>query len=364
MFMKGVLFISIFFISCSTFAQFDFSTREKDLAELLDSMRKCQDPSKRDSLNLDFYRLLLTTAAEPSIFEQKFTQLKTCGIITSPDNEVVIFNWNIEQVDNSQKYYGFIVRKNLRNKSNDIFELNENPIQMAKPEAIIEVNDWYGCLYYQIIPFEKSNQKKYILLGWDGGSSFSNTKLVDVLSFTGNSAKLGGNVFKIGNQTANRIFFEHSEQSVMSLRYEAERKRIIFDHLSPETPSLVGIYEYYVPDMSYDALVYEKNKWVLKEDVIAVNKETPDVQKFSYDSKTDEYVVSETKTSEWVDPSGTGPAGTGVHTAALPEEDKTIDNEKKKKLTKAEKKKLTALEKYELKKRHREDKKKNNSIRN
>ena len=58
----------------------------------------------------------------------------------------------------------------------------------------------------------------------------------------------------------------------MSLKYESDRERIIFDHLSPESPSMKKFRSFYVPDMSYDAYILEDGKWILNEDVIGVNK--------------------------------------------------------------------------------------------
>ena len=60
----------------------------------------------------------------------------------------------------------------------------------------------------------------------------------------------------------------------MSLKFEPEYNRIIYDHLSPETPSMTGFYSYYVPDFSYDAFVFYKSKWILQEAVVGVNKKS------------------------------------------------------------------------------------------
>ena len=59
----------------------------------------------------------------------------------------------------------------------------------------------------------------------------------------------------------------------MSLRMDEIRKRIVFDHLSPENPSLNGIRSFYVPDFSYDAYVWNEDRFELYEDVIAINDE-------------------------------------------------------------------------------------------
>ena len=47
----------------------------------------------------------------------------------------------------------------------------------------------------------------------------------------------------------------------MSLRYEKKKKMIVFDHLSPSSPSLKGKYEYYGPDFTYDGFSFKKGIW-------------------------------------------------------------------------------------------------------
>jgi hypothetical protein len=58
----------------------------------------------------------------------------------------------------------------------------------------------------------------------------------------------------------------------MSLRYEEDRKRIVFDHLSPPDASLKGQTQYYGPDLSYDAYYWKKGRWQLRENIDARNR--------------------------------------------------------------------------------------------
>lgn len=350
----------VLFTLCISFfgaAQFDFAQRQSELAVLLDSLRASKNDSDKLKWNDQFKQLMWSTVQEPSFFDLQFTQLLTIGIIESPDGMVRIVNWNIEMDDQSQKYCAFVIQRDPKNNQHQAIELIDNSFMLpGKPEEVLDAENWYGALYYQIISFERSGKMAYVLLGWDGGLQSSNTKLIDVLTFTGNSLKLGLSVFKTGDKTLKRVFFEHSEKAVMSLRYEEEYKRIIFDHLSPEAPNLTGFYEYYVPDMSYDAFVLSGNKWVLKEDVIGVNKETVAVKMHRMDPKTGDVVEEKVTESEWVDPTSSTPAGSKeVHIAALPDESGDPEKDDKgDKGRKKDKSQMTALEKYEQKKRHKD----------
>lgn len=88
----------------------------------------------------------------------------------------------------------------------------------------------------------------------------------------GSSPKFGTPIFNIGKKVKKRVIFEYNSQAIMSLRYDEDKKLIIFDHLSPPDPSLEGQYQYYGPDGSYDALKFKKGKWILLEDLDARNK--------------------------------------------------------------------------------------------
>ncbi|MNJ92059.1 hypothetical protein D3C87_97140 [compost metagenome] len=339
-----------------SWGQFDAAVRERELGVLLDSLRGSRTNERKEFWNKQFKTLIDQTLHEPTAFDLTFTKLRTLGIIDSPDKMVRIVNWNVEQDDATQKYYAYVLHKDNKDK-HKVFELIDNSMMLpARPEETLESNMWYGALYYQIIPVQKANKTYYTVLGWDGGTRMSNTKLIDVIYFTGSHLKLGYPLFKSGNTTAKRMFYEHSERTVMSLRYEEEYKRIIFDHLMPETPTMVGFYEFYVPDMSYDAFVLDNNRWVLKEDVIAINKKPKEVTLKSFDSKTGD-VITTTVESKWIDPTGGGTGSKNdVHVAVLPDSDATNTTEEGKKPVKKDKKEMTALEIYEAKKNHKKEK--------
>jgi hypothetical protein len=344
-------------ISLQSLGQFDVYSREQELSVLLDSLRGSNKNDRKEFWNKQFKTLIDQTLHEPTVFDLTFTKLRTLGVIDSPDKLVRIVNWNVEQEDGTQKYYAYVLHRNtLKDTKHKVIELIDNSMMLtAKPEETLEATMWYGALYYQIIPVEKANKTYYTVLGWDGGTRMSNTKLIDVMYFTGNSLKLGYPLFKSGSTTAKRLFYEHSERSVMSLRYEPEYNRIIFDHLMPETPTMVGFYEFYVPDMSYDAFVLDNNRWVLREDVIGINKGQHTVSVAQVDDKSGEVTTSSVE-SKWIDPTGEGKGSANdVHVAVLPDSEATNTTEEGKKPIKKDKKTMTALEKYEAKKKHKKE---------
>jgi len=327
------IIILIFAFVYDSFGQ-DLFEREAELFTRLNTLRSAKNNTEKEIANKSFKTYLEETINLPGAMDYPFLKLTTLGSIKSSDNLVRLFNWNIEQDDESQKYYCYTLNFNESKKEFNVVELVDNSFMLpAQPAEILDSKDWYGALYYAIIPFDKGSKKAYTIIGWDGSSSMSNTKIVDVLYFNGSSAKLGSPVFKQDGETKKRLFFEYSKKSIMYLNYDESQKRIVMDHLSPETPSLKGIYSFYVPDLSYDALELKNNKWTLKEDVIGVNKKDSEKMNVGvYDPKTGEVNAKEIK-AKWENPSDeSAPGGGSVHIATTPEQEdginKPLENDK------------------------------------
>jgi hypothetical protein len=295
---------------------------ETDLSNKLAELRSVKVDSSINKLNAEFKELLGNALEEDKAFDYPFSSLKTVGKIYSQDKLVRIFSWNVQYEDQSNNYYSFIMKKDERRDRVHVVELKrqKQPLQALIRETIDHEN-WYGALYYEIVDVEKGNRTYYTLLGYDANNRRSTIKFLDILYFTGKYPKFGYPLFETENGYVNRVIFEYSAKATISLKYDPERQKIIFDHLSPETPNLKEFKEYYVPDMSYDAYVFEKNKWRLQEDIIAVNSEQSDqVDLKAYDSDADTVVTIQTK-GKWINPDDkNAPLDGGGHRAVTPED--------------------------------------------
>jgi hypothetical protein len=320
--MKLFLNIIIIFFSLSLSAQVDslMYKREVQLKKYLNALRAATTLEEKEKTNQIFKDYLAETIQLNGAFDYPFSELKTLGSIKSPDNSFRLFNWNVEQEERTNKYYCYVLRFDEKKKEWKTIELIDNSASLPKkPNDVLDENNWYGALYYKIIPFEKGNKTLYTVLGWDGHSRMSNMKLIDVISFSGNHVKLGSPIFKTAEGVQKRLFFEHSNKAFMSLNYDEARKRIIFDHLSPETPSMAGMYEYYVPDMSYDQMVIDGKKWIVQEDVVGVNNKDSKSYTLQYINKKNNKVAKANVKNTWNDPSDpNAPGGANVHVAKLP----------------------------------------------
>lgn len=319
-------------LSVSSWGQsLDISSDEDQLVELLNNLRQADNDASKVKLNKEFKAKLKQVVQHKEALNHPFTKLNTVGIIDSPDGLLRIINWNVEKDDFSHTYNCFVLHFDKRKKKYQVVELIDNSFGMpSQPTEIIASDNWYGALYYKIIPVKKGSKTLYTVLGWDHNSTMSQIKLIDVMYFTGKTLKLGSPIFKEGKITKKRVFFEHSKKTSMSLKYEQDRERIIFDHLSPESPSMKKFRSFYVPDMSYDAYALAGSKWILKEDVIGLNKGDGSKKQIVYvlNEKTGKVEAKEIK-KEWENPSDPNNPNGGTEHVAVTPEDNTENAEKK-----------------------------------
>lgn len=356
--MKFILSIVFVLFCVFTQAQIDLSEKEREIEPVLLALRSAKNDAEKSTYNTQLIDLLKPCFEAPEIFDYTFQSLKSIGFIKSPDQKMMIVNWNIEKDDQSQEYHAYVIERITKSNTITVHQLKDNSILLApRPEEMLDKNNWYGCLYFNIIPVEKSNKTYYTVLGWDGLFSTSNMKLIDVIHFSGNSLKIGAPIFKMGSTTLRRVFFEFSEKATMSLKYDDVKSRIVFDHLIPETPALKGFYDYYIPDFSYDAFAFENGKWILKEDIIATNRPRDNEYELStIDPKTGEIKTKEVE-GKWVDPTSEGREGVEVHKAEIEEEVEVDPKSKGKTKTPKNKNPKNALEEYENTKKKKKEKK-------
>src|ERR1017187_3233170 len=192
--------------------------------------------------------------------------------LTSPDNTFRIMTWNMPAIDGSGfNYYGFVQTFNMKKNTSKLFPLIDRSDTMSKPQNTrLNPDNWYGQVYYKMIPCKKGGKKYYTLLGIHWINKLKTQKILETVSVSKDKIVFGSPVFKV-KKTFCRMLFTYSAQVVMALRYDATRNSITYDHLLPGDPSLEGQYEFYGPDGSYDELIYKSGIWVLKQDVDARN---------------------------------------------------------------------------------------------
>ena len=257
---KSSLLIILLFVSLASFAN--------TLSENLNSYFAEIDLSENDSVSISLNEKIKKEVTEFAREDENFYTISLgcgrIGSVISPDNKLKIISWNFRLSDGTFAYEAVII-KNTGGKKAKVKVWNTSCIEAFKAaeNKRYSLNKWYGALYYNIIPWKGD----YILLGYSTYNNISKVKVIDVLSFENKKPSFGEKVFKKENKVHQRMVFEYSFMANMSLVYNSERKEFVFDHLSPEEPSMKGLYQYYGPDFSIDVLKENRKYWEYKEDV-------------------------------------------------------------------------------------------------
>lgn len=250
------------------------------------------DDLEKITLNQKFSNTLELLLDDYNTLNYDFSALKSVSVLSGPKNKFRIYTWPLELSGSTFDYFGFtqyLVKKKEKKVAvvalqNSLFEVNhEDDVQYGSEQ-------WRGALYYTIVPPRKKNDKKFLLLGWDGNDERSSKKLIEVISFDKKGIpSFGAPVLKIDvggskqvkYETKYRMEFEYSSKVAMLLRYDSDQKMVVFDHLIPSTERLKSVKSTYIPDFSYDGLFYKKGKWYLQKNLQMKNKKLPKGKKYS-----------------------------------------------------------------------------------
>jgi hypothetical protein len=244
------------------------------LENLFSRLDNNYDDTDRIHIN-DSIRLVISSyVRSDSVFRHRFPNLHHLGQIMSPDSILKIVTWNLVLGSRPGLYFCYIIRRGEEGKENKVYSLTTSYRQDSiRTDTSYSEVGWYGALYYDLKPYTINENKCWVLLGIDYGNPYISRKIIDVLSFTpDDSIIFGRKWFVSGDKVRFREVFEYASNGMMTLRFNSE-KSIVFDHLVPFNPAHKNDHQFYGPDYSFDAYIYEKGIWKLSINVDARNKE-------------------------------------------------------------------------------------------
>ncbi|MCB0512733.1 MAG: hypothetical protein KDC72_09300 [Bacteroidetes bacterium] len=278
------LFIGISFHSQAQFSKKDsvFIQRMEDTIKVYgDTMVNSQTEENRFIASYRIVKNLVSILKIKNSYQYQLDSLLPMQILNSPDNKFRIFTWFVINDNQQYRYFGAI---QMNSDTLSLFPLVDYSEFIEKPEAqTVDNNNWYGALYYQIVPVKQKKKTYYMLLGSNGFTLVSNKKVMDVLWFSeDNKPRFGAPLIEKDNKTLNRFILEFSNDTWAALRYVPEETKIIYDHVLPNDEDLVGFFSQYLPDGTYEGFQWKKGKWH-HIDMIEYQKredgEAPNVQK-------------------------------------------------------------------------------------
>lgn len=308
----------------------ELDTLKGSVADTYDRLAEAEEEDERTAIDSILQEQVSKLVQCDRAFYEDFDALsERIGILSSPDSVFRLFHWNVLHENGTHSYSGFILHRDVdgrisSHRLNSFQDASERSKKRGgtRKEVLerkkLETGTWIPALFYRIIRKERDGEPFYTLLGWEGKNQYSTRKTIETLSFGKNGKpRFGLPVFRGGpeekeeekdekekreirrndrldrfdleerrkeakkarkREGANRkqrVIFEFTNDAVLTLNYEKKKDRIVFNQLVPERPDLEGIYEFYSPDLLFDAYVWkEEGYWEYKKEVEPENKDS------------------------------------------------------------------------------------------
>lgn len=216
----------------------------------------------------------------PGSFDYPFERLKSISIQYPQDSSFRIFSWQLYVDKDEYRYFGAIQLNtpelNLIPLQDRSFQITEDPEKM-----VLEPEQWYGAVYYNVKQVDTPQGPYYLLFGFDGYSFYYKRKVVDVLRLENGKATFGAPVFyhpatqETPEFAKTRVIREYSAAASVKLNYDPSFEIIMFDHLVPGGGQYGEGITYY-PDGSYEGYELQNGRWLYIEKVFdQVSAEAP-----------------------------------------------------------------------------------------
>jgi hypothetical protein len=254
---------------------------QTDLKKMEERIFSFYDRSLKDSVGLvikecndSVVSLLKSALTNPLSYTYPFSSLPKIGIISSPDNAFRMFNWNYYDREGICRYCMLIQCDPGKADHCNVIAFQQTGSLRINQSEFIKFNfkEWYGALYYSIIPQKLNSISYYILLGFLPKDDLTNQKVIELMYFDEEGCPvLGMPLISILGKTYCRYIFEFNERVSMTLHYDEKTSMIVFDHLAPNGPQNEGNFSCYGPDGTYDGLLYDEKFWHIVSKVVGKN---------------------------------------------------------------------------------------------
>lgn len=237
---------------------------EKKLKAIGDSMVDAKFQYTRIKALTQYIPTLVQALKFRGSYDYPFADLTFMQKLEPEDHSFRLYSWLLKYDDGTFRYYGAIQFPGEKLKLIPLRDYSEK-LDSAVQELVLDKDTWFGAFYYNIFTSEIKGKKYYILFGFDGNTSGSNKKLIEVLSFDDkNQPVLGAPIFEKDGKTLSRVIFEFNEEATMLLNYIPDQNLITLDHLVPPNPDSEGFYFTYIPDGTYDYFLFKNGKWIFQ----------------------------------------------------------------------------------------------------
>ena len=244
-------------------SQVNLAALEENLAYHADIMVNTTVASHRFKAANLFKEQFETMLNTPGSYDHPFESLKWISKLTSEDDKFRIFSWIVANDDVVSKTYGYI-----QFADGKVITLKDSgEITSDLEYEQLGAQDWFGALYYHIMPFTSAGKTDYILFGYRQFAKFDKVKVLDVMSIKGDEVKFGKELFvrKIEgerDEIKTRLLLTYSADASVTLNYNANMGMIVYDNLITRMGRIEGQGPTQLPDGSFVGYKQEIDSWV------------------------------------------------------------------------------------------------------
>lgn len=276
---KQILVFLYVLVAASANAQQSVQDVETRLAAFGEIMINGVEESTRLAANDSFTDLLDDNLKFEIIYKHPLEAVKNLSKLTSPDGNFRIYSWAVPLKNREYAFFGRLVLKTETGFK--VVNLTDGQKQENIEYQLLKAENWFGAVYYEIVKTKQKKEVYYTLLGYRPSRNSYNQKVIEVLNLDRNTVRFGDKIFetpKIGDQKykrpPQRLVLRYSPKVSATIKYYPKEKQIVLDHLAVPDASQRGQWQFYGPDFSYDALMWEKGKWRLQEEIKVNNTAT------------------------------------------------------------------------------------------
>jgi len=264
---------------------------------LLQGMRNAAGESERLELNHRFAAALGAALEMKGAFTYPFDSLKGITSVVSPDRRFRLFTWPVLLSGGGYLCSGILQVPDQKGKGAHIVTFTDRGDSIYDPgRAILAPEEWFGAVYYQVIPVKvQEGRTAYTLLGWRGLGLLVSSRIIEIMTIGDDGAvTFGSTIFRDREKLPeSRIIFRYSTKASMVLTYEKQalvtgkkwnpstrsfeteqirEMMIVCDRLVPVDPQMEGRYEYYIPSADVmDGYIFSGGCWTFVREVDARN---------------------------------------------------------------------------------------------
>jgi hypothetical protein len=246
-------------------SQSQLELAELEIVDIINKLSEAIDISVKNELNAALVETLLDVMSLNGSMSYPFEKFYAISDLANESNSFRIFTWELENENGENTYHGVV---NYSNENEVIsLALRDSSATINNPEYQKNTNErWYGALYYAIKEVSYKKEQHIVLLGINRNKTLIKKKIIEVVNID-DELKFGKEVFDLPKGIGiKRKIYQYSNEADMSVWFESQEPLIVMDHLAPLNEVYKGKFEYYVPDLSFDAFEFKKGKWQYVED--------------------------------------------------------------------------------------------------